>query len=55
MAAGCDMMKWLAGEYSIQRMVAVVAWHRMHKVVGMHSSDAESKEIKRRGNKGDSG
>lgn len=36
------------GGYSIEKMVRVIAWNRMHNVVKMHGADAEIKESKKK-------
>ena len=47
-AAGLDMDKWMDGGYTVEKMVWVVAWHRMHNTIKNHAADAEIKASKQK-------
>ena len=39
-AAGLDLWQWESGVYPIAFKNRIIAWHRLHALVGLHTQDA---------------
>lgn len=47
-AAGLDLWQWETGQYPVWFRARVLAWHRLHGLVRLHTQDAVERKARRR-------
>jgi hypothetical protein len=50
-AAGLDLWEWENNEYPRWFKARVIAWHRLHGLIELHTQDAVARKSRRKGGK----
>ena len=47
-SAGLDMYEWETGKYPTWFMARVLSWHKLHRLVEVHTQDAVNAKMNRK-------